>query len=159
MMEVVMTKIKITPDWTLMTDSKGRVTEAYRRHKTPLDKLRGRDGFSEALCEAGAKYARTWAEAGFEPAMPYSDTTRIIVDSPRRTFEPIGGSEDARKELDRIEREALGATHRMIIEAICGREVSLRTYAFQTRQDRRRVKRELRIGLTELAGWYRRRTS
>jgi len=153
----LMPKIKITPDWTLVQDNKGRVTEAYRRHKSPLDKLRGHDGFVDEMCDAGEKYATTWREAGCEPRMAYSDTTRIIVDSDRRVIEPIQGSEDARKTLDDIERQVLGAKGRMLIEAICGREVSIRRYAWSTGQDRRAVRYALRKALQGLAAWYRRR--
>jgi hypothetical protein len=133
----------------------GEVLNTYVRKRPRLYQLWETNGITTRMFKAGEMFAALWTRSGLDPwqRAPHSDLDRPKVDGAGRAPDELGGSDGAKLALFKVEAE-LGSVLYRVVAAICGRDLSCRSYALEARLDRRYVKKLLREGLSGLAGYW-----
>lgn len=125
----------------------------YRRFPNPLVKLNKRNGLPNASFLAGLEYGKLYRRAWGSVSPPFSDPTRIIVQGGIRAFEPKEGYRPAINELNHLEAALFGVDTRNLLDAVCGLEMSLRSYCLRARIDRDAAKKRLFAALAKFADY------
>lgn len=132
----------------------GLTLNTYRRFPNPLVKLHKRNGLPAASYMAGLAYRDLYLRAwGDRSGLSNADPTRIVVQSSPRDFTPPEGHKPSQNELDRLQATLFGKDTRNLLDAVCGREQSIRGYAIENQRDRKACKERLFAALAKYADY------
>lgn len=130
----------------------GATLNTYRRFPNPLVKLNKRGGLPDASFLAGIAYRDLYRKAwGDRSGLSNADPTRIVVQASTRDFGPPEGHRPSQNELDRLEATLFGKDTRNLLDAVCGREQSIRGYALEHQRDRKACKERLFAALAKFS--------